>query len=231
MQFNCINDNCNKCLFRRGKENVIHMNTKQAYNTWALQYDISENKTRDLEGQALRHSLENISFDNCLEIGCGTGKNTVWLIEKAKHITAVDLSDEMLAKAKEKIISPNVHFIQADITTTWSFGYGFDLVSFSLVLEHINDLEHIFRETSNSLKVGGYVYIGELHPFKQYAGSKARFDTEAGKQVVECFDHHISDFIQIPRKYGLLPVDINEYCDNNDRNEIPRILTVLLKKI
>ena len=207
------------------------MNTRQAYNTWALQYDTNENKTRDLEGLSLRKTLENIAFDNCLEIGCGTGKNTEWLIEKAKHITAIDLSDEMLAKAKEKISSGKVDFIQADITTKWSFGNGFDLVSFSLVLEHINDLEHIFQQTSNSLKAGGYVYIGELHPFKQYAGSKARFDTKDGQQVVECFDHHISDFIQIPRKHGLIPVDINEYFDNNDRNGIPRILTVLLKKI
>ncbi len=207
------------------------MNTKQAYNTWALQYDTNENKTRDLEGKALQQTLANIPFDNCLEIGCGTGKNTAWLIEKAKHITAIDLSDEMLAKAKEKISSGKVDFLQADITTAWTFGNEFDLISFSLVLEHINDLEHIFQETSNSLKTGGYVYIGELHPFKQYAGSKARFDTEAGEQVVECFYHHISDFIQIPRKYGLMPVDINEYFDNDDKSQIPRILTVLLKKI
>lgn len=207
------------------------MNTKQAYNTWALQYDTNENRTRDLEGIALRQTLANIPFDNCLEIGCGTGKNTEWLVEKAKHITAIDLSDEMLAKAKEKINSKKVEFVQADITSAWNFGNEFDLVSFSLVLEHINDLEHIFRETSNSLKTGGFVYIGELHPFKQYAGSKARFDTEAGQQVVECFDHHISDFIQIPGKYGLVPVDINEHFDNDERNQVPRIISVLLKKI
>ncbi len=38
------------------------------------------------------------------------------------------------------------------------------------------------------------MYIGELHPFKQYAGSKARFNTEAGEQVVNCYNHHITDF-------------------------------------
>ena len=207
------------------------MNIQQAYNSWALQYDTNENKTRDLEAIALRKSLANIPFDNCLEIGCGTGKNTAWLIEKAKHISAIDLSEEMLAKAKEKINTNKVDFIQADIKATWSFGNEFDLVSFSLVLEHISNLDHIFNETSKILKPGGYVYIGELHPFKQYAGSKARFDTENGQEVVECFDHHISDFIQISRKYGLIPVDINEYFDNDDRGQLPRILTVLLKKI
>ncbi|MEJ7678641.1 MAG: methyltransferase domain-containing protein [Segetibacter sp.] len=67
------------------------MDTRQAYNTWASQYDTNDNKTRDLEGQALRSSLADISFNSCLEIGCGTGKNTEWLIQKAKQVTAIDL--------------------------------------------------------------------------------------------------------------------------------------------
>ncbi len=208
------------------------MDTRQAYNIWASQYDTNDNKTRDLEGQALRVSLANIPFDSCLEIGCGTGKNTEWLIEKAKHITAIDLSDEMLARAKEKITSDRVQFKQADITKDWTFRNRlYDLVSFSLVLEHIDNLDHIFREASTSLNPGGYVYIGELHPFKQYSGTKARFDAEGGQQVLECFNHNISDFIQAAKKYELILVDIDEYFDNNDRSEVPRILTILLKKV
>ncbi|MCE3229864.1 MAG: SAM-dependent methyltransferase, partial [Bacteroidetes bacterium] len=87
------------------------MNIKQAYNSWASQYDTNENKTRDLEATALREVLEEIEFDNCLELGCGTGKNTEWLITKAKHVTGVDLSEEMLNKAKEKISSDKVRFL------------------------------------------------------------------------------------------------------------------------
>ncbi len=79
------------------------MNVQQSYNNWAEQYDTNDNKTRDLEAIALRKTLSNISFDAVLEIGCGTGKNTAWLLEKAKLVTAIDLSEEMLAKAKEKI--------------------------------------------------------------------------------------------------------------------------------
>src|SRR5215471_17100682 len=142
------------------------MNTQQAYDSWASQYDTNENRTRDLEAKALPEILKNISFKNCLEIGCGTGKNIEWLIQKAEHITAVDLSDEMLAKAKEKITSDKVEFKQADITKEWSFARQYyDLVSFSLVLEHIEDLDHIFKEASALLNAAGYVYIGELHPY------------------------------------------------------------------
>ncbi|MGN6402808.1 MAG: class I SAM-dependent methyltransferase [Flavisolibacter sp.] len=208
------------------------MHPQQAYNIWASQYDTNINKTRDLEALALRQTLVNITFDSCLEIGCGTGKNTEWLVQKAKHVTAVDLSEQMLAKAKEKISSENVQFKQADITKHWNFtNQRYDLVSFSLVLEHISDLEHIFNETAQALKTGGHVYIGELHPFKQYSGSKARFETEKGVQVVQCFKHHVSDFITAAKKYGLAIVDINEYFDNSDRNEPPRILTIILKKL
>lgn len=207
------------------------MNPKQAYDSWASQYDTNVNKTRDLEGLALRIVLTGVAFDTCLEVGCGTGKNTEWLLEKAKQVTAVDLSDEMLAKARKKITSDRVQFMQADITTDWTFGdHLYDLVSFSLVLEHIENLDPIFNEVAEALRPGGYVYIGELHPFKQYTGSKARFETETGQQVVDCFTHNISDFIQCGKKHGLTLVDADEYFDDNDRRTIPRILTLLLRK-
>ncbi|QEC69815.1 class I SAM-dependent methyltransferase [Panacibacter ginsenosidivorans] len=207
------------------------MNTREAYNTWAEQYDTNINKTRDLEAQALRTTLGAIPFDKCLEIGCGTGKNTEWLITKAKHITAVDLSEEMLAKAKAKINNSNVEFIQADVTAEWSFGkQQYDLVTFSLVLEHIENLDAIFEKVAATLTEGGYVYVGELHPFKQYNGSKARFETSDGVTIVPCYDHHVSDFMLAAKQNGLVLVDINEYFDDNDRNTIPRILNILFKK-
>lgn len=98
------------------------------------------------------------------------------------------------------------------------------------MLEHIDDLDSIFRKISASVTKGGYVYIGELHPFKQYNGSKARFETETGTQIVPCFNHHLSDFLLPAKKYGLAVADINEYFDDDNRNEIPRILTILLQK-
>jgi len=186
------------------------MNTRQAYNSWSEQYDTNNNKTRDLEAHALRTMLSTLDFDTCLEIGCGTGKNTVWLMTKAKQITAVDLSEAMLAKAKAKISSPAVNFIQADITGNWNFAeQQYDLVTFSLVLEHIQNIDHIFSEVSKSLTKGGHVYVGELHPFKQYAGTKARFETEEGLHIVDCYNHNISEFTQAAKKHQLNIIDIN----------------------
>lgn len=208
-----------------------HMNVQKAYNAWAAQYDTNDNKTRDLEGLALQAVLKNFSVDACLEIGCGTGKNTAWLMTKAAHVTAVDLSEEMLAKAKQKISAPQVVFQQADITRDWNFAGGpFSLVTFSLVLEHIENLEAVFQKTAAVTAPGAYVYIGELHPFKQYTGSKARFETEAGVQVVTCFNHHLTDFTGAAKKHGFALLDVEEWFDENDKTTIPRILTLLMQK-
>jgi len=207
------------------------MDVKEAYNNWAILYDTNENKTRDLEGKTLRSTLGSIDFDNCLEIGCSTGKNTEWLITKAKQITACDFSVEMLAVAKQKVNSAKVQFINADITDHWTFTEKkFDLVCFSLVLEHIENLEEIFSKVSGVLIPKGYVYVGELHPFKQYMGTKARFSSKEGEQVLTCFNHNISDFINAAKKSSLEIIHFDEHFDNNDRLNIPRIMMLLLRK-
>jgi len=207
------------------------MDVKQAYDIWASQYDTNSNKTRDLEAIALRSVLADIDFDNCLEIGCGTGKNTRYLQTKTKHVTAIDLSDEMLDKARQRVVSENVQFIQADILADWTFASRqYDLVTFSLVLEHIEKIFEVFKKVSDVTLPNAFVYVGELHPFKQYEGTKARFDTEEGRQIVTCFNHNISDFTFSAKQNGFEIVDISEYFDNNDRTTIPRILTLLLRK-
>lgn len=207
------------------------MDTKSAYDLWSKQYDSNENKTRDLEAKALRQTLKNIEFADCLEIGCGTGKNTEWLLTKADHITAVDLSEEMIARAKEKIKSDKVSFLQADIIKEWDFtNKKFDLISFSLVLEHIENLDHIFSQASKLLKPGGHIYLGELHPYKQYLGTKARFETNDGLQILECYNHNISDFVKSAGRNGLEVKDINEYFDDDNSTISPRVLTMIFRR-
>ena len=208
------------------------MNVEEAYKYWSEQYDTNINKTRDLEAIAMREIVSTIKFENCLEIGCGTGKNTEWLLEKGNKVKAIDLSNEMLAKAKTKIQSKRVEFIQADILKEWIFANAekYDLVTFSLVLEHIENLNNIFQKLRNVVQNKGYIYIGELHPFKQYNGSKARFETEEGVKIVPCFNHHISDFTDSAKENGFEIIEVKEYFDNNDRTTLPRILTLLFQK-
>ncbi len=207
------------------------MNVKEAYQEWSEQYDNNENKTRDLEAVALRAVLSKIEINKVLEFGCGTGKNTVWFEQNAKVILSADFSEAMIAKAAEKINSPKVQLAVADINEPWDFSKEkFDLVSFSLVLEHIQNIEAVFNKINQVTESGAFVYIGELHPFKQYAGSKARYTTPEGEQIVTCYTHNVSDFIKTANKYDFILIDLEEWFDDNDRSQIPRILTLLFKK-
>ena len=206
-------------------------NVQQAYDAWAGSYNDVVNPTRDMELKAKQLALQNIPFSNVLELGCGTGKNTEWLLQTAAALTSVDFSANMLAKAKEKIKLDKVKFIQADINQPWDFvKMPFDLITCSLVLEHIKDLEPVFKKAFDSLVPGGHFYIGELHPFKQYGGSKARFEKEDQTVVLDCYTHHVSDFLSVGLNHGFNLAQINESFDSHSGKEIPRILTLLFRK-
>jgi len=208
------------------------MDIANAYNSWAAQYDSNDNKTRDLEALSLQKILQGKTYNHCLEVGCGTGKNTEFLLTICDQITAIDLSKGMLDIAKNKIQSDKVNFIEVDITKDWTFtNQTYDLVTFSLMLEHIEDLNAVFQKLVKVTAVGSQVYIGELHPFKQYAGSKARFETESGTHVVTCFNHHVTDFIQAANTSSFQLIQLDEQFDDADRSQIPRILNLLFEKL
>ena len=131
------------------------MDVRQAYNKWSKSYDTVENKTRDLEARAIRESISGENLE-ILEIGCGTGKNTEFLQAKAKHLIGADFSEEMLALAKQKIAAANVEFRRLDLRESWDFSENsFDLITCSLALEHIENIDFVFSEASRVLRSGG----------------------------------------------------------------------------
>ena len=203
------------------------------YDLWSETYDTVRNRTRDLEKISLDWALGYVGkADHCIEIGCGTGKNTTVLLSKSNRVTSVDISPLMLKKANAKIHSDRVSFVCADINREWTFDTtGVDLVTFSLVLGHIENLDHVFAQLSKLLLSGGLVYIGELHPFKIYSGSKAWFDEGDMLFDVPCFRHSISDFVRAALNANLAFVNLNEYFDVDDPNStLPRILSLIFRK-
>ncbi|SFV29368.1 class I SAM-dependent methyltransferase [Thermoflavifilum thermophilum] len=209
----------------------MELNVKQAYNLWATQYDTQINETRDLEAVAFRAMAGNKKIARALEMGCGTGKNTLHLLKLAQHVTAVDFSDHMLQAARAKIQVPHVEFVQADILQEWTFAREpYDWISFSLVLEHVEDVTDIFRKAAAVAAPHARLYVGELHPFRQYLGGKAQFDTPQGSYEVPAFTHHVSDFITAAHQNGWQTVDLREWFDDADRTTLPRILSLLFEK-
>lgn len=207
------------------------MRIDEAYNIWADIYDTNENKTRDLELVVGKSILANKSFTKIIELGCGTGKNTEWLINNCDSLLALDFSSEMLSKAKSKIDSNKVEFKQVDLTREWKFtNCSANLITSSLILEHIENLEFIFSEANKALEKNGLFYICELHPFKQYAGSKARFEMNNEVIKLETFTHHITEYLQSAEKSKFKLLELNEWFYEDDKEGIPRLVSFLFQK-
>lgn len=202
-----------------------------AYDVWARTYESVENATRDLAALALRRELAGLGLGDVLEIGCGTGLNTRHLAPLSRSVTALDFSAGMLAEARVNVSAPNVRFVEDDIRARWPAGdSSFDLVVCTLVLEHVEDLRHVFAEAARVLRPGGQFLIYELHPFRQLRGVRARFHDSRSNELVRipAFRHSVSDFVNTGIESGFVVVRLGEWRDAKDETEadFPRLLSL-----
>ena len=199
------------------------------YNAWAYQYDNNINPTRDLDKAVTREFLSSIDFFKVLELGCGSGKNTEWLITRANKLVGLDFSASMLDLARNKITSKKVTFINADLNEKWPVNNNsFDLATITLTLEHIEILDHIFNSLFMKLVQGGKCFVCELHPKKQLAGSKAQFEKNGTEIVLDVFQHSEQDYVQSAEKAGFNLLSKEDWYDNE--KDIPRLISFLFEK-
>ena len=207
------------------------MEIQDAYTPWSTTYDSDRNLTRDLDQLATEHALKGRSYQNVLELGCGTGKNTALLSRVSRKILAVDFSPGMLKQAKAKIDAGNVLFVVADLTKPWPCKTeSVELIVCNLVLEHIEDLTPIFAQASQALTEGGLFFISELHPFRQYQGTQARFQNDQGTVFIGAFVHHLSDFLESAEQNGFLFKTMKEWWHKEDQNKTPRLVSFTFEK-
>jgi malonyl-CoA O-methyltransferase len=200
--------------------------TNENYNLWCDFYDQDNNPTRDLDHLVIRKLIQQFKNKKIIEIGCGTGKNTVLLSEVAAQVLAIDFSEGMIEKARIKMRDKkNVEFEFADITEKWPCKDNYyDVVMCSLVLEHIENIYLIFSEASRVLIEAGEFFINEFHPFRQYQGKKAYFQKNGKKIELEYFVHDVSEFINSGLKNNFELRRMEEYRDNN-KDTIPRLVS------
>ena len=210
------------------------ISVQAAYETWSVTYDADRNRTRDLDAEVTRKLLDDRRYKSIIEIGCGTGKNTSWLSGVAEHIVALDFSEAMIARAQAKVAEAgvsNVTFRVADVTQPWPCESAtVDLVTCNLVLEHIQDIRSVFSEAARCLVNGGRLFVSELHPYRQYEGTKARFECDGSTTQIDAFTHHASEFTRVAQEQGFLLVRMEEWWHEEDDGKPPRLITFAFGK-
>lgn len=209
------------------------MEVATAYDRWAASYDADVNATRDLDAVVLRRTPLALQGSDVLELGCGTGKNTVWLAEGARSVLALDFSEGMLARARERVRAPQVRFARHDVREPWpAADASVDVVVGDLVLEHVADLTPVYAEAARVLRPGGRLFLCELHPYRQWRGGQAQFADAAGEPVrVPAHVHTVAEYVNGGLASGLVLRGVGEWLeDGAAAGAPPRLLSVLFER-
>ncbi|MFN2529870.1 MAG: class I SAM-dependent methyltransferase [Pyrinomonadaceae bacterium] len=201
----------------------------EAYDRWSATYDTDPNTTRQLAGAVLRQHGPVAAQRDVIEIGCGTGVHTLWLAQKARTVIALDFSDGMLSRARERVQSAHVTFVKHNVSRTWPIqDQSSDIVIAMLVLEHVEKLATVFLEARRCLRSSGELFILELHPYKQLEGRQARYCNRETGQVdrITAWLHNISDYINNALEAGFELLRIGEWQDTPLETEVPRLLSL-----
>ncbi|WP_315120255.1 class I SAM-dependent methyltransferase [uncultured Clostridium sp.] len=96
--------------------------------------------------------------DTVLDVACGTG--ILFSILKDKNLSkyiAIDISENMVNEFLN--IYPEVDVRQADFETIVSFENPFDYIIIYNSIPHFNNLDMVFKNAYNNLKIGGKFII------------------------------------------------------------------------
>jgi SAM-dependent methyltransferase len=169
-------------------ETDIELPVLDGYAAWASRYDEEDNPLAFIEGPAILDACGNVAGLSVLDVGCGTGRHSIPLIQAGARVVGIDFSPEMLAIARRRVEerqmleSPRTavrglgEFHQHSLPDPFPFAdQSFDLVIMGLVIEHVAELDAVMRETYRVLKLGGRCLVSALHPERTAAGQRARF--------------------------------------------------------
>lgn len=95
-----------------------------------------------------------------LEIGCGTGLFTKELAGTANAVVALDISEVLIGKARERVSQANVGFVVGNAYEMAFESGTFDIVVGSSVLHHL-DVDLALTEFDRLLKPGGSIMFTE----------------------------------------------------------------------
>lgn len=113
-----------------------------------------------IEKNLMKVIAKPIKGEEALDLGCGTGIYSYWLLEQGLLVTGIDLSSAMLKMAKAKKDSSKIKFLQGDIHTLPFDDETFDLVVCNIVLEFTDNPKQIVFEALRVLKKGGRFVCG-----------------------------------------------------------------------
>lgn len=139
-------------------------NTKiEAPAFWNRRSEVFDKQVLSVYENAYRKTVKRSAAflkkeDRVFEIGCGTGVATIPLSKYVKEITATDISENMIQKAREKAKNQskdNIIFRTGELTEMEVEPESYDVVAAYNVLLYMKNQEDVLKKIYEILKPGG----------------------------------------------------------------------------
>jgi SAM-dependent methyltransferase len=193
---------------RRGYPTV---DARTGYGEWAETYEDSVLDAMDL---ALLDRVEGVDWAAAgaiADLGCGTGRTGAWLRERTEAaIDGVDLTPEMLDRARARGIFRSLEV--ADVAASGLESEAYDVITTSLVDEHLASLEPLYAESFRLARPGGAHVLVGFHPFFIIAsGMPTHYDSSSGEPVaIATHVHLLSDHVAAAMRAGWTLAEFHE---------------------
>ncbi|QHW33759.1 class I SAM-dependent methyltransferase [Paenibacillus rhizovicinus] len=117
------------------------------------------------EWQSFRPMLPDLKGKRVLDIGCGFGWHCRYAREQqAESVVGIDISDNMLARARELTDDPKIEYRRLAIEDLDYPAGSFDVVISSLALHYIERFDAVCRDVRRLLAPGGSFVFSTEHP-------------------------------------------------------------------
>jgi len=131
------------------------------------------------EWPSMRALLPDMTGLRVVDLGCGFGWFCRWAREQgAARVLGLDLSDNMLHRARSMTADPAITYDRADLERLELPATVFDLAYSSLALHYIPDLAPLLATVHRALVPGGYFVFSIEHPILM-APSRQDWSTNA----------------------------------------------------
>jgi ubiquinone/menaquinone biosynthesis C-methylase UbiE len=128
---------------------------------------------KDVEAAIARH-LTIAPIENFLDAGTGTGRMLELIAPHAKRAVGIDVSPDMLAIARDRLLREDIHNAQVRLGDTYRMpflngaaGNGFDVVLFHQVLHYLDDPGTAVAEAARVMTPGGKLLIADFASHKE----------------------------------------------------------------
>lgn len=144
----------------------------------------------NVEQPAMAGLLPPLHQARVVDLGCGDGGLTRLCLERgASTVSAVDISERMLAEARSRTSSDRVEFIKSSIEDFTIDQGSADVVLSSLALHYVEDFDHLAQQIAGWLRPGGWLLFSIEHPVVT-AGIPRGYWHQSGDVV----DHWVLDY-------------------------------------